>query len=412
MTRAIDRIARSAVRRHFEGLKGGRIRFVDSDGAWVTGGGESDVPDVIVRVNDSRFYRDIVLGGTLGVAESYLRGAWDCDDLTSLFRIALRDARIADATDRRFARWTAPIARIMHRLRSNTRHGSRRNIHAHYDLGNELFALFLDESMTYSCAIFPHEEATLEEAQEAKLERICTKLGLCAEDRVLEIGSGWGSFARHAAARYGCHVTTTTISREQHDLVRESVRRDGLEGRVQVLLRDYRDLVGRFDKVVSIEMIEAVGHENIGRYLHKIASLLDPRGAALVQGITLSESAFENYRRSVDFIQKYVFPGSCLVSLRHFAEQAVETAQLHVADIENIGPHYVGTLRAWRERFLQRIDDVRRLGRDERFVRTWYYYLSYCEAGFVERFIGDVQVVLAKPGWSAPRVEPLPSSPW
>ncbi len=413
MTRIFDRLARFAFMRHAGTLRGGRIHFQDELGSWSVG--DADAPGVLgtrVLVHDLGFYREIAQGGTLGAAQAYLRGAWDCDDLTTLFRVLLKDGSFADATDRRFGRIAAPFARLAHRLHANTRQGSRRNIAAHYDLGNDFFALFLDDSMTYSCAIFPSHSASLEKAQETKLDRVCEKLGLRAGDRVLEIGGGWGSFARHAASRYGCEVTTTTISKEQHTFASRRVQEDGLEGRVHVLLEDYRDLRGRYDKIVSIEMIEAIGHERIGLFLRSISSLLERHGAALVQGITLAETAYEHYRRSVDFIQKHVFPGSCLLSMSHLAREAERAGDLRLEHVEEIGPHYVGTLLAWRQRFLDRLDDVRRLGRGERLVRLWNYYLSYCEAGFRERFLGDVQVVLAKPRWRAGEIAPLPASPW
>jgi cyclopropane-fatty-acyl-phospholipid synthase len=413
MTRFFDRLARSAFMRHGASLRGGRIQFHDELGSWTAG--DAETPDALtthINVHDLRFYRDVARGGTLGAAQSYLQGSWDCDDLTTLFRVLLKDGSFADATDRRFGRLAAPIARLAHRLRSNTRRGSRRNIAAHYDLGNDFFSLFLDSSMTYSCAIFPSRAASLETAQETKIDRVCEKLGLQSGDRVLEIGGGWGSFARRAASRYGCDVTTTTISREQFAFASERVREDGLEGRVHVVLEDYRDLRGRYDKIVSIEMIEAIGHERIGLFLRRISSLLERNGAALVQGITLAEAAYQHYLRSVDFIQKHVFPGSCLLSMDHFARETERAGDLRVEHVEEIGPHYVGTLRAWRTRFRDRLDDVHRLGRGDHLARLWNYYLSYCEAGFRERFLGDVQVLLAKPLWRAGEIAPLPASPW
>ncbi len=412
--RILDRFARGAFARHLApSLQGGRIHFDDELGRWSAGVEDpGDALTARITVRDLRFYRSIATGGTVGAAQSYLNGDWDCDDLTILFRILLKDGAIADSTDRRFGGLTGLLARLAQRVYRNTRLRSRRNIAAHYDLGNDFFALFLDESMTYSCAIFPDATASLEEAQIEKLDRVCRRLGLRAGDRVLEIGGGWGSFARHAATRYGCHVTTTTISREQYAFTCERVRREGLEGSVRVLFQDYRDLAGHFDKIVSIEMIEAIGHDQVGLFLRKVSSLLTRQGAACVQCITLAESAYEKYRRSMDFIQKHVFPGSCLLSMNHLAREADRTGDLRIESVEDIGPHYVGTLQAWRERFLRRLDDVRHLGRDERFVRLWSYYLSYCEAGFRERFLGDVQLVLAKPSWRGSDLAPAPASPW
>lgn len=410
--RVLDRLARAALARHLASLQGGRIHFHDDWGHWSAGPPAPSALAAHIRVHDTRFYRDVVLGGTVGASQSYLRGAWECDDLTTLFRIFLKDGRIADRTDSRFGWITSAVDRLMWRCRPNDRARSRRNIAAHYDLGNDFFALFLDDSMTYSCAIFPHAATSLEQAQVEKLDRVCQRLGLAPGDRVLEIGGGWGSFARHAASRYGCHVTTTTISREQYEFARERVRREGLEDRVRVILQDYRDLRGRFDKIVSIEMIEAIGHDQIGPFLRKVSSLLTRQGAALVQCITMAEAAYERYHRSVDFIQKHVFPGSCLLSMNHLQHEADRAGDLRIETVEDIGPHYVGTLRAWRERFQRRLDDVRELGRDERFVRLWNYYLTYCEAGFRERFLGDVQLVLAKPRWHGRELAPVPASPW
>jgi cyclopropane-fatty-acyl-phospholipid synthase len=407
-----DRLARRLVESRLRPLKSGRIHFRDVLGDWVAGPGADVELDARIAVFDTSFYRRVATGGTLGAAESYLRGHWDCDDLAVAFRILLRDHALLDAMDRGLGRLIMPFARLGHRMRRNTRSGSKKNIHAHYDLSNEFFTHMLDDSMTYSCGIFSSPETNLGAAQEAKLERICRKLGLGANDHVVEIGSGWGSFAIHAARRHGCRVTTTTISRAQLDYSREKIQALGLADRVRVLFQDYRDLEGEYDKLVSIEMIEAVGHENQGEFLRKCSSLLKPDGAALIQAITLSDSHYENYRKGVDFIQRHVFPGSCLLSLTRIAGEAAK-AGLRIQHLDDIGPHYVGTLRAWRDRFQRRLEEVRRLGFPERFVRTWNYYLSYCEAGFLERFLGDAQVLLVKPdcrrGFEIPA---LPASPW
>lgn len=407
------RLARTLVQRRLKTLGGGRIHFRDALGTWTAGAPEMECAlDAHVQVHDMRFYRHVALGGTMGAAESYLHEQWECDDLARAFRIFLRDHTLLDEMDRGPARWMMPVLRLAHRMHRNTRQGSRKNIHAHYDLGNEFFRHMLDDSMTYSCGIFSSPETNLGSAQEAKLEHICRKLGLKENDHVLEIGSGWGSFAIHAASRHACRVTTTTISREQLEYARERIRALGLADRVEVLFEDYRDLQGRYDKLVSIEMIEAVGLENQGEFLRKCSSLLKPEGAAVIQAITLSDRHYDHYLRGVDFIQRHVFPGSCLLSLSRLAGEAAR-AGLRIQHLDEIGPHYVGTLRAWRERFHHRLDEVRRLGFPERFVRLWNYYLSYCEAGFRERFLGDAQILLVKPGCRQGfEIPALPASPW
>jgi len=408
------RLARTLVQRRLKSLGGGQIHFHDALGTWTAGSPEAQDSslEARVQVRDLGFYRSFALGGTMGAAEAYLHGQWECDDLACAFRIFLCDHTLLDEMDRGPARWMMPFLRLAHRMHRNTRQGSRKNIHAHYDLGNEFFRHMLDDSMTYSCGIFSSVDTNLGTAQEAKLEHICRKLGLQENDHVLEIGTGWGSFAIHAASRHACRVTTTTISREQLEYAQARIRALGLADRVQVLFEDYRDLEGRYDKLVSIEMIEAVGLENQSDFLRKCSSLLKPEGAAVIQAITLSDRHYDHYLCGVDFIQRHVFPGSCLLSLSRLAGEAAR-AGLRVQHLDEIGPHYVGTLRAWRERFHHRLDEVRRLGFPERFVRLWNYYLSYCEAGFRERFLGDAQILLVKPrcrqGFEIPAV---PASPW
>jgi cyclopropane-fatty-acyl-phospholipid synthase len=288
--------------------------------------------------------------------------------------------------------------RAWHALRRNTRRGSRSNIAAHYDLGNDFFRLFLDDNLMYSSAIYAADDETLEVASARKLERICRKLALSPTDRVVEIGSGWGGFALHAAGRYGCHVTTTTISRAQFDLARERVRAAGLESRIEVLLEDYRDLGGRYDKLVSIEMIEAIGHQYLETYFAKVGSLLHDHGLALIQAITIEDHRYEQALRAVDFIKRHVFPGSFIPSISTMLGAAARRSDLKLFHLDDIGPSYALTLAAWRERFQRAAGTVRSLGYDERFTRLWDFYLAYCEGGFRERSIGAVQMLLARPG--------------
>ena len=393
--------ARALVHRRLGTLGSGHLLLRDARGEAEFGDAGSDRTPVRVEVHHPRFYRRALLGGSLGVAESYMDGDWSANDLTALIRMFVRDIEVTDAMEGGTAALAGVLARLGDLVRRNTRAGARRNIGAHYDLGNDFFALFLDETLTYSAGIFESAHATMADASRAKLDRICRKLALSPGDRVVEIGSGWGSFAVHAAHRYGCRVTTTTISREQHAFVERLVRERGLTDRVEVLCSDYRDLRGTFDKLVSIEMIEAVGHEHLPRYFGVCADLLHERGEALIQAITMPERRYRQYLRQSDFIRRHVFPGSCVSSLGAILAAAAGTAGLGPVHLEDIGPHYAETLRRWRAAFEPRLDAVRGLGFDERFIRLWRFYLAYCEAGFEERYLGDVQLLLRKSGCRA-----------
>jgi cyclopropane-fatty-acyl-phospholipid synthase len=399
----IDRAARAAVLGRLGSLRSGRLKVTDPDGARTLGAGETDLR-AAVQVRDGRLYRRAATGGSVGVAAAYLDGWWEADDLVRMLRLFARDLSSAHAMRSGLARALAPARRLAHAVRRNTRLGSRRNIAEHYDLGNDLFALFLDETMTYSSGVFPSPDATLEESQVAKLDRLCRKIDVRDGDRVLEIGSGWGSFAVHAASTYGCRVTTVTISKQQHALARQRVRDAGLADRVEVKLADYRDLIGTYDKLVSIEMIEAVGHVYLPVYFRAISRLLEPDGAAAIQAITMPDDRYERYLRTPDFIQRFVFPGSCCPSHGAIAS-AVAQSDLRLAHAEDLTPHYAETLARWRAAFNENLDRVRALGYPPRFERLWNYYLAYCEAGFAERAIGLSQLVYHKPG----RQEPVPA---
>lgn len=390
-----DNIARRILLRTLSQLRSGQITLVENGRAF-TAGEDSDL-NAVVTVRSPRFYRKAVFGGSLGAAESFLDGDWSCDNLTALLRIFARNLDLSNQMDRGFARITKLFARFAHWLRSNTKAGSQKNIHEHYDLGNDFFQLFLDERMMYSCAIFEEGATTLELAATAKLELICRKLQLNPRDHVLEIGTGWGGFAEYAAGNFGCRVTTTTISREQFEHAKQRISTAGLSDRVQLRLQDYRDLTGRYDKLVSIEMIEAVGHKFLGTFFEQCGRLLEDNGLMLIQGITMPEQRYEQYLRSADFIQRYVFPGGCLPSQTAMIQAASRTTDLRVTHAEDFAPHYAETLRHWRARFFDRISDVKRLGFDDRFVRLWDYYLCYCEAAFNERLTGLVQMMFAKP---------------
>jgi cyclopropane-fatty-acyl-phospholipid synthase len=366
-------------------------------------------PAASVEVRSPRAWR-MLLRGSNGLAEAYARKLWDSPDPVAVVRVAARNAHTLDRLRRVFVPLLAPAQRARAAVHRNTRGRRRRDIAAHYDLGNELFELMLDPTMTYSCALFERPDMTLHEASLAKLEQVCEKLDLRPDDRVLEIGSGWGAFAIHAARTRGCRVTTTTISREQHRYALEQVRRAGLADRVEVLLEDYRDLRGNYDKLVSIEMIEAVGWRHFGTFFARCSDLLVPGGAMLLQAIAIEDGAFEVEKASRSFMNTYIFPNGCLPSMEVIAREVERRTDMFVADVEDISSHYVRTLRHWRANFEHNVDALVSLGYDERFRRIWVLYLAYCEAGFAEQRIGDLQILLRKPGWPAsvtPRRRPV-----
>ena len=397
----LDAAARRAVLERLARIEVGRLRMIAGDEEWRFGAPAGDGPAATVRVHDARTFAELAFGGSIGGAEAYMLGFWDADDLTSVIRVLLRNRAVLDHLEIGAARLKAPLQRALHWLNRNTRAGSRRNIAAHYDLGNEFFGLWLDPSLMYSSAIFATPTTTLEEASAAKNELICRKLKLSPKDRLLEIGTGWGGFALHAARTCGCRITSVTISREQHELACRRVREAGLGDRVTVLLADYRELDpavhGTFDKLVSIEMIEAVGHDYQPVLFRKCAEMLRSDGAMLLQAITIDDRRYERARRSVDFIQRYIFPGSCLTSVTSMSAALTRSTDLRIAHLEDIGSHYATTLAHWRERFRARGQEIRALGFPETFMRMWEYYFCYCEAGFRERAIGDVQLLLVKP---------------
>lgn len=406
---ALDRALRARLFKRMGALCDCRLRIVDGLGEITLGtpaGNAHDTLHATLEIDAAAFYRHVAANGSVGAGEAYMDGLWRSDDPVALMRMLVRNRDLLDAMETGLARFGGWTMRALHACNRNTRAGSRRNIAAHYDLGNDFFKLFLDENLMYSAALYARADDTLETASVRKLERICAKLGLCANDRVVEIGSGWGGFAIHAARRYGCHVTTTTISREQYELAQARVREAGLEGRVEVLLRDYRDLDGRFDKLVSIEMIEAIGHQYLDDYFGKVGHLLQPHGMALIQAITIEDHRYAQALGAVDFIKRYIFPGSFIPAVSVMLESAARASDLKLFHLEDIGPSYARTLAAWRERFHARIAQVRALGYDERFVRMWDFYLAYCEAGFRERSTGDVQMLLVKPGCRRPQYVP------
>lgn len=356
-----------------------------------------------IHIQDPRFYSSAALGGALGAAEAYLAGYWDTDDLTNTLRLFARNSDAVGEMNRGLAMIGAPIRKAINLLNRNTRAGSRRNIAAHYDLGNEFFEQFLDETMAYSCGIFEQPDSTLLDASLTKFDRICRALRLGPEDHLVEIGTGWGGFAIHAARQYGCRVTTTTISREQFDYAKERIRQERLQDRIELLLEDYRDLSGTYNKLASIEMIEAVGHEYLPAYFAKCSDLLAPDGMMALQAITIPDQRYETYRKSTDFIQKHIFPGGCLPSLEAMCAAVRKGTDMRISHLQDLAPHYARTLAEWRQRFHDRVGRIRSLGADEWFLRSWDYYFSYCEAGFKERQVGVSQIVLSKPDC---RIEP------
>lgn len=397
---SFDRWLRSHVLEGLAGLRHGRLLLVDAQGEQCFGDPQPapGAPDVRLEILDPEAFARIASGGSVGAAEAFMDGQWRCDDLVGLVRLLVLNRDLLDSMEGGLARLSGWLLKVIHGFRRNTRSGARKNIAAHYDLGNDLFRLFLSDDLMYSSAIFTAPGETLETASRRKLERIARKLDLNPGDHLVEIGSGWGGMALHAAQHYGCRVTTITISQEQHAHVRECVARAGLAGRVDVLLEDYRDLSGRYDKLVSIEMIEAIGHHYLDTYMTQCAALLKPDGLALLQAITIEDHRYEKALRSVDFIKRHVFPGSFIPSISAITGAMARSTDLRLISQEDFASSYALTLRHWRERFMARLPEVRELGYDERFVRMWEFYLAYCEGGFLERSIGISQLLLARPG--------------
>jgi cyclopropane-fatty-acyl-phospholipid synthase len=394
----LTRLARSLLHGQLDKIRHGRLRLIDADETSSYGRYTAEGPfDVTLRVLNPSFYSDIVFGGTVGAGEAYINGSWECDDLTGLVRLMVVNRDLMNDVDSGWSRLSEPLLKAAHWLNRNDKSGSRRNIAAHYDLGNRFFELFLDETMAYSCGIFERRESTLLEASTAKFDAALSKLCLKPGQHLLEIGTGWGGLAIHAARHYGCSVTTTTISREQFEFARDRIARAGLSDRITVLLEDYRDLDGEFDALVSIEMIEAVGHQYLDAYFGKCGRLLQPSGAMLLQSITICDQFYAQAIRSVDFIKRFIFPGSFIPSVRAIVDSVARSTDMKVFHLEDLGPHYVRTLQLWRERFIARLADVRAQGYPESFVRMWEFYLCYCEGGFAERQLGDVQMLLTKP---------------
>ncbi len=404
----IKHFARRFVLEQLEKIQRGQITIMDS-GRFNTFGQttQGSLLKTIIRIHDPRFYTRIALGGTIGAAEAYMDRFWSTDDLTTVIRILIQNQSVFEEMEKGWARLSALFHRIYHSLHRNTLQGSQANIIAHYDLGNDFYALFLDENMTYSCGIFEQEQSSLAEASLAKYRRICQKLRLTRKDHILEIGTGWGSFAIFAAKNYGCRVTTTTISPEQYKLASQRIRQEGLTDKITLLCRDYRKLEGCYKKLVSIEMIEAVGHQYLDTFFAACNRLLCEDGTMVLQAITIRDHLYEQHKHSADFIKRHIFPGGCIHSIAAMTSSIAHTTDLILFHLEDITPHYVKTLQEWRKGFFSNIGKVRAMKFSETFIRMWEYYLCYCEAGFTERYIGNVQMILTKP---LCRLEPvLPS---
>ncbi|MEY3744098.1 MAG: hypothetical protein RLZZ541_1153 [Pseudomonadota bacterium] len=391
----VSKLAKTQILKKLNKLTVGQLILIDSDNQHTFG--KSGGIKASITVHDQRFYGEIAFGGSIGAGEAYMLGYWSSDNLTDVVRIMCLNQAVMDTLEGGYQWLTKPVLKLLHWLNSNTTEGSRKNIAAHYDLGNEMFTLFLDPTMMYSSAMFNAQTTSLQLGSELKLKTICEKLDLHSSDHVVEIGTGWAGFAIYAASHYGCHVTTTTISMQQFTLAKSRVEAAGLSHKITLLLKDYRELQGQFDKLVSIEMVEAVGHQFYDTYFAKVGSLLKPDGLALIQAITIADQRYESAKNSVDFIQRYIFPGSCIPSNTAMINSISKMTDLRLFDLEDIGPHYATTLNFWRKNFMANRVHVKQLGYSDEFICMWEFYLSYCEGGFLERALGDVHLLLAKP---------------
>lgn len=400
----LNGLAKKLVLNRLRYLTEGYLELVCPEGNYCFGEAGSSIRGLIV-VHDERFFLRVLKDGDIGLGESFVDQDWSSPDLTAVIQIGVKNLAAVGTDNSLLSALARFRNRLWHRQNENSLSGSRKNISCHYDLGNDFYRLFLDPRMAYSCAYFETSGDSLERAQFNKFDRICKKLNLSERDHVLEIGTGWGGFAVHAARNYGCRVTTTTISRAQHDYTQELIEREGLSDRINLLFCDYRQLNGTFDKIVSIEMFEAVGLRYYDTFFQKCEQLLNRTGSMLLQTISINDRVFDSYRKNCDWIQKYIFPGAELASVAEICRSVSRRDSLQIYHAEDIGMHYASTLRAWRDRFLKARESVMALGFDERFVRMWTYYFTYCEAAFLERHIGDFQILLTRSLCSAPLLD-------
>ena len=389
-------LLRRGVLRQLSQLKSGHLVVTENGERLIFGDSGAGLVGE-VQIHDTSVWGMIASNGSIGAGEAFIHGYWSSPDLTKVIRVLVSNMDVLDAMEGGLARLGRPLIRGLHWINRNTRKGSQKNIAAHYDLGNEMFEQFLDPTMMYSAAQFLTADDTLEQAQLNKLQRICQKLDLKPTDHLLEIGTGWGSMALYAAQHYGCKVTTTTLSKEQFDYAQARIEALGLQEQVTLLLEDYRDLTGQYDKLVSIEMIEAVGHHFLPSYFKQCSQLLKPHGLMLLQAITIRDQRYEQAKSSVDFIQRYIFPGGALPSVQKMLEIVGKDTDMNLMHMEDFGLHYAKTLRLWHENFRRAHGRLTELGYDDYFLRLWEFYLCYCEGGFLERSIGTAQLLLAKP---------------
>lgn len=396
----LDRLLRRQLLSRLQALQHGWLCITDAQGRVELGQASTDPTlHVRIKVHDPAFYRALAANGSVGAGEAWMDDQWDCDNLVGLIRLLVLNRDLLDGMETGLARLGGLAMKAIHAVRRNTRAGARRNIAAHYDLGNDFFRTFLSSDMMYSSALWKDGADTLEMASTRKLERICQWLDLGPEDRVVEIGTGWGGFALYAARHYGCHVTTTTISRQQYELTSELVEAAGLGGRITVLLEDYRDLDGVYDKLVSVEMVEAIGASQLDTYFAQLGRLLKPNGLALVQAITIEDQRYRQALHAVDFIKRHVFPGCFIPSIHALLEAKTRNSDLALIRQQDFGESYARTLETWRRRFMSHLEQIRAQGFDHRFIRMWEFYLAYCEGGFRERSIGVSHLLMARPGW-------------
>ena len=393
-------VARELFLRLMRKIKVGTLTVHDGDQVFQFGNDtRPESPHADVTIHHHRTYRRVLTGGTIASGEAFIDGDWSSENPTEVTRLFSANMETMESMYDSQHWWMKLALKVAHFANRNTLSGSKKNISAHYDLGNEFFQLFLDPIMMYSSAVFPTPEANLAVAAEHKLELICKQLELQESDHLIEIGTGWGGMAIYAAQHYGCRVTTTTISKEQYDYASKAVAQAGLEDRITLLCDDYRDLTGQFDKLVSIEMIEAVGHEFYESYFSTCSRLLKNNGKMVIQAITIPDQRYDHARQSVDFIKRYIFPGGCLPSIGVITDNLARHTDLHIVSMNDITQDYARTLEAWHHVFLEQLDKVMDMGFDERFIRMWRFYLSYCEGGFRERIIGTFQISMAKPGY-------------
>ncbi len=391
-------LARTFIFKILKKLQEGELEIYDYDGVHHFGMPSNPfLPRVKLEVRNPELYSALLFGGNVALGETYMKGYWTTNDLTALVRVLLRNQRLLERVDRGVSLFGRLLNWMAHQLKRNTLRGSQKNIQSHYDLSNDFFKTFLDPTLMYSAAIFPNDTASLEEASLYKLDRICQKLGLSPRDKVIEIGTGWGSFAIHAAENYGCEVVTTTISPQQYQLAQERIHAKKLGKKITLLQEDYRKIQGTYDKLVSIEMIEAVGHHYYNTFFACCGKLLKSDGQALIQAITIQDQSYEQAKHEVDFIKKYIFPGSCIPSLTALSTAMTAASDLRLYSLEDIGLHYAKTLACWRKNMLAHAENIKTLGFDDVFLRQFDYYFAYCEAGFSERYISNLQLHFLKP---------------